>query len=470
VGNPEVNSRLTVTPLTRQILLGDLIDLSKNYKEINPPYSINFYTHPVYTASMWAYVTSPQQSWRLLMMFGKYDTVPGDSSNTDRTPGVYVEPSTNLDPSIRGQKMRIRVIHRVNSQGKNPGSWNEGTVMVNTKLLPEYGKWFHLGFTVKVNVMKVYINGILVATKDLKSQNPNYVYEWNQKKDKDVFLGISAPPGNAYTTPTTSPIYLQKVSWYNSELTAAQVQTLSKETITPTPQAIVGAAAAIPTPPSAPKTIKELLDNVTSPGVKYLQVGSYTYPVYVVMDPKGGNKGIVILSYLHKAKTNPELFVRQTVDGFPMFPDRFRPGQDGSTDRTTWGHLGAGFLNKVYTECGGFTKMLFAGLNFTKNKYIFFETSDPKAINYACTGKGSMAGMTYKLLPGHSSGSVPENAPNGEANKGGYALTQFPFYRSGLAHWGIRGNGNRWEVDDYSKPTGDEGSDTNTAHFVVISA
>ena len=28
-------------------------------------------------------------------------------------------------------------------------------------------------------------------------------------------------------------------------------------------------------------------------------------------------------------------------------------------------------------------------------------------------------------------------------------LTAFPFFQAGVAHWGIRGHGSRWETDDY---------------------
>ena len=59
--------------------------------------------------------------------------------------------------------------------------------------------------------------------------------------------------------------------------------------------------------------------------------------------------------------------------------------------------------------------------------------------------------------------TIPDNAPNYFENQGDYALTNFPFWRGSQAHWGIRGLGNRWEVDDFPG-----NSNYNTLHMVFI--
>src|SRR5690606_23511540 len=69
------------------------------------------------------------------------------------------------------------------------------------------------------------------------------------------------------------------------------------------------------------------------------------------------------------------------------------------------------------------------------------------------TGNGSFSGINnpahYTLGASHNA-SIQQNAPDFFSNEGDFALTNFPFWRSGQAHWGIRGLGNRWEVDDFT--------------------
>lgn len=52
-------------------------------------------------------------------------------------------------------------------------------------------------------------------------------------------------------------------------------------------------------------------------------------------------------------------------------------------------------------------------------------------------------------------GTVTSTAPN--------TLTNFPFYRGGVGHWGIQGLGTRWECDDYPN-----GFSSDTLHRVWI--
>jgi hypothetical protein len=54
----------------------------------------------------------------------------------------------------------------------------------------------------------------------------------------------------------------------------------------------------------------------------------------------------------------------------------------------------------------------------------------------------------YTLLTGHSA-YLPASAANYFSDQYNAAMTEFPFWLSGTYHWGIRGSGLRWEVDDF---------------------
>jgi hypothetical protein len=54
----------------------------------------------------------------------------------------------------------------------------------------------------------------------------------------------------------------------------------------------------------------------------------------------------------------------------------------------------------------------------------------------------------YTALTGHSS-YLPASSASYFTNQGNAAMTEFPFWLNGTYHWGIRGGGSRWEVDDY---------------------
>lgn len=69
---------------------------------------------------------------------------------------------------------------------------------------------------------------------------------------------------------------------------------------------------------------------------------------------------------------------------------------------------------------------------------------------------------SFTTLTEHSA-NIPGNAVNFYSNQGTSALTNFPYWRSAQNHWGIRGNGNRWEADDYPN-----NFSRNTIHRVFI--
>jgi len=55
---------------------------------------------------------------------------------------------------------------------------------------------------------------------------------------------------------------------------------------------------------------------------------------------------------------------------------------------------------------------------------------------------------SYTALTGHSA-YLPASTANYFTDQLTSAMVNFPMYLNGAYHWGIRGAGNRWEVDDF---------------------
>jgi hypothetical protein len=55
---------------------------------------------------------------------------------------------------------------------------------------------------------------------------------------------------------------------------------------------------------------------------------------------------------------------------------------------------------------------------------------------------------SFSALTGHTA-FLPGNTANYIVDQGNSAMTNFPMYLFGTYHWGIRGSGARWEVDDF---------------------
>jgi hypothetical protein len=225
--------------------------------------------------------------------------------------------------------------------------------------------------------------------------------------------------------------------------------------------------AADPANPIA-KRLSDLPRQLASSGVTSIDIDGTTYPIYV--EKLNGTYWVLILNYVHKGGTNPELFVRHYGSGFPL-QGNASLGVDGSQDRTTWGHVCPYFLNEVYNKAG-FTKIRFKAWGGRSNRVIHFQTSDTNIINYARTGKGSFSYPFWMTQEAGHTGLLPSWSYHRYSNQGDYALTEFPFWWSGTAHWGIRGGGFRWEVDDFYNPYAgnQDGYAYNTIHQVWIAA
>jgi hypothetical protein len=155
-----------------------------------------------------------------------------------------------------------------------------------------------------------------------------------------------------------------------------------------------------------------------------------------------GGGWTLVLNYLHAGNTNPALVVK--TNSLPIIGSTSL-GTDESGSSTTWGHASSSYLNSFT-----FTELRFYGKTSFHNRVINFKTSHANTISYFKTGTGSMSGIasSYTALTGHTA-YLPNSTAHYFTDQGNSSMTEFPFWLIGTYHWGIKGGGSRWEVDDF---------------------
>ncbi|QDH77668.1 DUF4347 domain-containing protein [Echinicola soli] len=195
-------------------------------------------------------------------------------------------------------------------------------------------------------------------------------------------------------------------------------------------------------------------------GRYYFDLGEGVFQADIDDSENGG--WLLVLQYVHKGGTNPSLTALAAGDDFPETSGAAL-GTSEAADMAKWGHAGNSALNQF----DGDFEIRFYGETSLHGRKIHFKTT--LGTSYVKTGIGSFAGISdvanHTLLSGHTA-NLPAIANNRFLNQNDQALTNFPFYRNLTNHWGIRGRGNRWEVD---APDG-SGSANNTIHRVWIRA
>ena len=166
---------------------------------------------------------------------------------------------------------------------------------------------------------------------------------------------------------------------------------------------------------------------------------------------------LMVLNYLHQGGTNPTLNVRTT--DLPLIGSSVLGTDESGT--TFWGHAAPSVLTQFNVS-----EVRFYGRTSGHSRIVHFKTSLSNVISYIKSGSGTMSGIngSFTTLSSHSA-NIPGNATSTYNNQGNLALTNFPYWRNGRHHWGIKGDNTRWEVDDY---TGNFSQ--NTLHRVFIRA
>ena len=174
---------------------------------------------------------------------------------------------------------------------------------------------------------------------------------------------------------------------------------------------------------------------------------------YILFD--GTNGYLMCCNYVHDGGTNPNLNDR-TNSSFPLLgSSTLGTNEDGTQ---YWGHVNGG--NGGVGAFGTVDMVRWYGKSSLHGRTIHYEHNNSGTITYANTGSGNHSGLNnggQTNLSGHNA-----NLPN-SANSLGSGWTGFPYYQGGAHHWGLKGGGNRWEVDDYAN-----GPNSDTIHRVWV--
>lgn len=177
-------------------------------------------------------------------------------------------------------------------------------------------------------------------------------------------------------------------------------------------------------------------------GTYYFNFNGNTFQGVLDNDTDGGG-WLMILNYVHVAGDNPAVTVRNT--DLPLLGSSTLGDNEAGT--ANWGHMGNALAAAI-----DFDEVRFYGVTTGHSRIIDFKTNYQRVLDYLKTGTGSFSGINnpsnFTALTSHTA-NIPAQASSVFNDQGDFALTNFPFWRSGSFHWGI-GLANRWEVDDFS--------------------
>ncbi len=175
-------------------------------------------------------------------------------------------------------------------------------------------------------------------------------------------------------------------------------------------------------------------------GRYFYRINGTSVPVEVDVD-ENGDSWVLYLNYLHQALNNSRLVSLES-----SFPQQSGAalGADES-DTPFWGHASLDLVASLEPD-----QIRFRGISSNHERIIHFKTDHPGTLSYFTTGVGNTNGLNgnFESYSDHSA-VLPGEANNGFSNQGERASSNFPFYRTGARHWGVRGGGGRWEVDDF---------------------
>jgi hypothetical protein len=178
-----------------------------------------------------------------------------------------------------------------------------------------------------------------------------------------------------------------------------------------------------------------------------------------------GGGWTMVLNYVHRGGTNPPLDVR--TSSLPTM-GAGTLGDDESAS-ASWGHASPAMMSALYAGRG--VELRFFGQTSAHQRIMHFKTLECSDYFAAGIGNCKFIGTAAKSSPlvGHSTtlpGFFADEAETGllyKSDKGDFAMTEQPFLRTATAHWAIRSNDRRWEIDDYPN---DESN--STVHRIFV--
>lgn len=493
------------------------------YQRRPPP--VDFASEPTYTLSMWIKVQALAGFWRNIFFLGSDDdwsraSPSTDQHKVDRTPGLWIWPNQtrlhfvhrhggrtdyayneHLDPAFSETGLNkwfhytavvepYRMRHYINGKlamsrpYDSPAEWNAVATKRLFLNLPNYPR------NGSVQVMKVYWDNRILTEDEIKDLAS---MQWSQPATG--FQGTPWECTSSVPTPTRRNAAgdIECMSLDATHCMWSADVGKCKESLTNIYTALNGKSLSCGDRHKAvwggtgyesaahwcsqtrarlanytvPTSVRQLLGYVEgttkASGIYDLAIDGQVFKVFVDYMAATGKAWLLVLNYLKKNDRKSDLMARRLKDGFPLYNKELGLGGYGDADPSAWGHCSPDILKRL-----DFSAIRFYGRTSAHKRVMHFVSTDPGAVAYFKTGGGKMSAFTtgnWTRLADHTA-TIPSTAATGRwENRGDLALTDFPFYEPGKAHWGIAGYGFRYEVDNECYTTRRCG---DTQHLVYI--